>query len=109
MCVLTTWNKALAHRINIIHTMMMMIDVLRPLLCIWQAKWAERPPRVMKQSENESPFRYVHAEIRTRVVVICGPTLISASRSYLRTEGQYYSVVARVGGNWKQGHVFVLR
>ena len=26
----------------------MMIDVLRPLLCTWQAKWAERPPKVMR-------------------------------------------------------------
>ena len=23
---------------------------------------------------NETPFRYAHAEIRTRVLVICGPT-----------------------------------
>jgi hypothetical protein len=30
----------------------MMIDVLRPLLCIWQAKWAERPPKVMKRSQR---------------------------------------------------------
>ena len=32
--------------------MMMMIDVLRPLLCRWQAKWTERPPKVMKQSQR---------------------------------------------------------
>jgi len=24
--------------------------------------------------KDETPFRYVHAEIRTQVVVICGPT-----------------------------------
>ena len=24
--------------------------------------------------KDETPFRYAHAEIRTRVVVICGPT-----------------------------------
>ena len=24
--------------------------------------------------QDETPFRYAHAEIRTRVVVICGPT-----------------------------------
>ena len=30
----------------------MMIDVLRPLLCIWQVKWAERPPKVMKRSQR---------------------------------------------------------
>ena len=29
----------------------------------------------MKQShKDETPFRYAHAEIRTQVVVICGPT-----------------------------------
>ena len=26
----------------------MMIGVLWPLLCTWQAKWAKRPPKVMK-------------------------------------------------------------
>ena len=26
------------------------------------------------KSKNETPFRYVHAEIRTRVVVICDQT-----------------------------------
>ena len=35
-------------------SMMMMIDVL------WEVK-------------NETPFRYTHAEIRTQVLVICGP------------------------------------
>jgi len=30
--------------------MMMMIYVLWQLLCTWQAKWAERPPKVMKRS-----------------------------------------------------------
>ena len=24
--------------------------------------------------KDETPFKYAHAEIRTRVVVICGPT-----------------------------------
>ena len=33
-------------------TMMMMIDVLRPRLCTWQAKWAERPPKVMRRSRR---------------------------------------------------------
>jgi len=32
--------------------MMMMIDVLRPLLCTWWAKWAEWPPKVMKRSQR---------------------------------------------------------
>ena len=32
--------------------MMMMIDVLRPRLCTWWAKWAERPPKVMKRSQR---------------------------------------------------------
>jgi len=27
----------------------------------------------MRRSENETTFRYAHAGIRTRVVVICGP------------------------------------
>jgi len=52
--------------------MMMMFDVLRPPLCTWYAKWAERPPKVMerKKAKDETIFRYPHAEIRTRVVVI---------------------------------------
>ena len=57
--------------------MMMMIDVLRPLLCTRQAKQAERPPKtkVMKRLvKDETSFRYAHAEVRTKVVVICGPT-----------------------------------
>ena len=29
----------------------------------------------MKRSQTWKPFRYAHAEIRTQVVVICGPTL----------------------------------
>ena len=31
--------------------MMLMIDVLRPLLHTWYAKWTERPPNVMKWSK----------------------------------------------------------
>ena len=31
---------------------MMMIDVLRPLLCRWQAKWADRPLKVMKRCQR---------------------------------------------------------
>ena len=55
--------------------MMMMIDVLRPLLRTRQAKWAERPPKVIKRShKDETTFRYARAEILTRAVVICGPT-----------------------------------
>ena len=34
--------------------MMMMIDVLRPLLCTCQAKWAERPPKVTRRSERRN-------------------------------------------------------
>ena len=30
----------------------MMIDVLRSLLCTWQAKWTGRPPKVMKLSQR---------------------------------------------------------
>ena len=30
---------------------MMVVDVLRPVMCIWWAKWAERPPKVMKRSQ----------------------------------------------------------
>jgi len=56
------------------YKMMMMIDVLRPLLCTWLAKWAEQPPKVMKRSKDEIPLRYAHAEIRSQVIVICGPT-----------------------------------
>ena len=52
-----------------------MIDILQPRLCTWWAKWAERPPKIMKQSQrDETPFRYAYAEIRTRVVVIYDPT-----------------------------------
>jgi len=29
-----------------------MIDVLRPLLCTWYAKWAEQSPKVMKRSQR---------------------------------------------------------
>ena len=32
----------------------MMIDVLRPLLYTWYAKWAERPPKVMKRSQRRN-------------------------------------------------------
>ena len=31
-----------------------MIDVLRPLLRTWQAKWAERPPKVMRRSQRQN-------------------------------------------------------
>ena len=41
---------------------MMMIDVLRPHL------------RPLNEVKDETPFRYAHTEIRTQVVVICGPT-----------------------------------
>jgi len=54
--------------------MMMMIDVLRPLLCTWWAKWAERPPKLRREVKDETPFRYAHAEIRTQMVVSCGLT-----------------------------------
>ena len=36
----------------VVMIMMMMIGVLRPLLCTWQPKWAERRPRVMKRSQR---------------------------------------------------------
>ena len=32
----------------------MMIDVLRPLLCTRWAKWAERPPKVMRRSHRRN-------------------------------------------------------
>ena len=51
----------------------MLIGVLRPLLCSWQVKWAERPPKVM-EVKDETPFRQAHAEIRTQAVVISGRT-----------------------------------
>ena len=43
--------------------MMVVIGVLWPLLCTWQAKWAERPPKVMKRSQRRNnlqicPRRY---------------------------------------------------
>ena len=28
------------------------IDVLRPLLCTWEAKWAERPQKLMRRSQR---------------------------------------------------------
>ena len=31
---------------------MMMIYVLRPILCTWQAKWAKRPSKVMKRGQR---------------------------------------------------------
>ena len=34
--------------------MMMMIGVLRPLLCAWKGKWAERPAKVMRRSERRN-------------------------------------------------------
>jgi len=34
-----------------------MIDVLRPLLRTLEAKWAERPPKVMKQSHRWNNFQ----------------------------------------------------
>jgi len=48
-----------------------MIYILRPLLCTWWAKWAERSPNVIK---DETPFRYAQPEILTLVVVICDLT-----------------------------------
>ena len=35
--------------------MMMMIDVLRPLLCTWQIKKAERFAKVMNRSQSKLP------------------------------------------------------
>jgi len=32
--------------------MMMLIDALRPLLYTGYAKWADQPPKVMKQSQR---------------------------------------------------------
>ena len=49
-----------------------MLVVLRPRLCTREAKWAERPPR--SEVKDETPFRYAHAEIRTQMIGICGPT-----------------------------------
>ena len=35
----------------------LMVDVLRPLLCTWQAKSAERPPKVMKRSQRRNTIQ----------------------------------------------------
>ena len=43
-------------------------------LCTRQTKWAERLPKLMKRIKDEMPFRVAHAEVRTRVVVICDRT-----------------------------------
>ena len=37
--------------------MMMMIDVLRPIVCTWQAKWAERPPKIMRQCQRRNDLQ----------------------------------------------------
>ena len=59
--IITTWHTHThthTHSciIKLIETgiqwLMMMIDVLRPLFCTWQAKWAERPPKVMQLSQR---------------------------------------------------------
>ena len=36
------------------------------------------------EGDDETPFRYAHAEIRTRVVVICGPTRYQLDTETLR-------------------------
>ena len=52
----------------------MMIDVLQPLLCTWEAKWAERLPSKGNEAKSKmKPFRYAHTKIQTQVLVICGP------------------------------------
>jgi len=64
----------------------MMIDVLRPLLCTWYAKWAEQPAKpsqswnLQSEVKDETTFRYANAEIGTRVVVICGPQATARPR-----------------------------
>ena len=51
--------------------MIMMIDVLRPLCAHGRLNG---PCDLQSEVKDEITFRYDHAKIRTRVVVICGPT-----------------------------------
>jgi len=44
-----TWGR---ENLIKVHDDWMVIDVLQLLLCTWQAKWADRPPKVMKRSQR---------------------------------------------------------
>jgi len=83
--VLTIWNRiecitpsTCVVRVHTLYVLlMMMIDVLQPPLCTSLAKWAERPPKVMRRSQRRNNLQICPPEIRTRVVVICSPTRYS--------------------------------
>ena len=52
----------------------------------------------MKRSQSETPFRYAHAKIRIRVVVICGRTLYQldhggAPSSFHKTANSSFQLV----------------
>jgi len=53
--------------------MIMMIDVLHPLLCTWEAKWAKRPPKVMKRGQRWNTLQICPRWDSNSVVVISGP------------------------------------
>ena len=52
----------------------MMIDEIPPLCAHGTLNWPSDLQRQWNEVKEETPFRYADAEIRTEVVVICGPT-----------------------------------
>jgi len=54
-----------------------------PLLCTWQGKWGEQPPKVMSEAKDETTFSYANAYIQT-----CGSDLWSNRTSNLITQNK---------------------
>jgi len=72
-----------------------LIGVLWPLLCTWQAKWAERPPKAkskMKQPSDRPTPRFKHGWATPSV---CDPKLSLDHGGTLETE-------------WTEGYVEVV-
>jgi len=57
--------------------MMMMMMMMMMTMMIGRLNGPSDLQRQWSEVEDETPFRYGHAEIRTRVVMICDPTRYS--------------------------------
>jgi len=93
--------------INVVWSWWWLIDVLRrPLLCTWLAKWAERPPKVMKRSKRRNNHQLCpQQDSNTGGSDLCSNTLpqdhggvvINSVRIYLRDIGTYYNIALKPG------------
>jgi len=91
----------------------MMIYLLRPLLCTRKAKWAERPPKVMKRSQK---WNTLHIYPR-RDSNSCGNVIICSSTRYQLDHGGkqllhkcklWLASIKKVNLNLKYGNYSIL-